>query len=666
MQTATLAGTLAFLLCLSHPMMTLLAATPQQPETGWLPIPPEELAIKESPAGPGAPALVLYREVRTDDVQSFESRYTRIKILSEEGREYGNVEIPYRPKVTWIEGIRARVVRPDGTSAGFNGQIYDRIVVKTRRFQFQAKVFSLPDVQVGSIIEYSYKVRWKKLPDVLQRLDSYIIQGVLSFGTATWDVQHELFTRRARFEIFPLPKVLLRWASQRLGQGTSPAPQPDGRVVLEVENVVGFQREEYMPPEAILKGRVFFFYVFGPAWSQELYWRSLGGQHAEFFEKFIGKSRKIERAVKELLGPNDSPEEKLRKIYSRVQTIRYLSYERMRSEKEQQRERLSENKSAEDVLAHGHADANEINLLFAAMVRAAGLEASIVEITARDDSLFRPQIWDPGQLDAMVISVKLGDQERFFDPATLFCPPQILPWEESIAQGIRIGPNGGTMVHTPLPESSSAVTERQASLKLLEDGTLQGKLIAAFFGQEALDRRLDSYSRDDSGRRKAIEDEVKAWLPAGASVEIHSIREWESSADPLQVECSVRIPHFAVSTGRRLLLPSSVFHSRREDPFRHAARQHPVYFRYPHQEKDDVTVELPADCRLEAIPPAFNDKREFGRVELTREAAGSTLRIRRHYVMDEFLFDVNLYNSLRAFFTATRTADDQKIVLEVR
>ena len=55
-------------------------------------------------------------------------------------------------------------------------------MVKARGFKYLAKSFPLPEVQVGSIIEYRYKRKW----------DPFFL------GTH-WLIQHTLFTRRAKF-----------------------------------------------------------------------------------------------------------------------------------------------------------------------------------------------------------------------------------------------------------------------------------------------------------------------------------------------------------------------------------------------------------------------------------------------------------------------------------
>src|SRR5271170_5806677 len=61
------------------------------------PISPDELKMTSEPLAPGAPAVILFREVDRDDNghTSHEDNYVKIKILTEDGRKYADVEIPF-------------------------------------------------------------------------------------------------------------------------------------------------------------------------------------------------------------------------------------------------------------------------------------------------------------------------------------------------------------------------------------------------------------------------------------------------------------------------------------------------------------------------------------------------------------------------------------------
>ncbi|HVW69926.1 MAG TPA: DUF3857 domain-containing protein, partial [Steroidobacteraceae bacterium] len=162
-----------------------LWALPQAWAEDWLPVTREELAMTQDPKAPGAPAVYLYREVNRDDSGDSEDFYARIKILTEEGRERANVHIAYGTARDSIRSIRARTIRPDGSIANFDGTVYDRPVVSGQDSKWMEKTFTLPDVQVGSIIEYRYRrqLAWMYIYD------------------SHWILSDDLFTHSARFSL---------------------------------------------------------------------------------------------------------------------------------------------------------------------------------------------------------------------------------------------------------------------------------------------------------------------------------------------------------------------------------------------------------------------------------------------------------------------------------
>jgi hypothetical protein len=124
----------------------------------WLPIDPADLKMTSEPKAPGAPAIYLYRQVDRKDLgrANTEHNWVRIKIFKEEGRESANVVIPYLSDNSSISNIGARTIHADGSIVNFDGKVFDKMVEKTKGLKFKAKVFTVPDVQVGSIVEYHF------------------------------------------------------------------------------------------------------------------------------------------------------------------------------------------------------------------------------------------------------------------------------------------------------------------------------------------------------------------------------------------------------------------------------------------------------------------------------------------------------------------------------
>lgn len=99
----------------------------------WPAIAPDDLKMTDLPQQKGAPAVVLLREEVANDPQNYHSVYVRIKILTEAGRRYADVEIPYSHRQFKIDGVSGRTIHADGTIVNFEGKVFDKMVLKERR-----------------------------------------------------------------------------------------------------------------------------------------------------------------------------------------------------------------------------------------------------------------------------------------------------------------------------------------------------------------------------------------------------------------------------------------------------------------------------------------------------------------------------------------------------
>jgi hypothetical protein len=136
-----------------------------QARADWPAIDPEDLRMTDLAQQKGAPAVVLLREEVADDLNNNHSVYMRIKVLNEKGKRYADVEIPYSRRQFRIDGVSGRTVHADGSIVTFSGKVFDKVVVKGKRgrgeeIRVHVKSFTLPDVQVGSILDFRYALRY--------------------------------------------------------------------------------------------------------------------------------------------------------------------------------------------------------------------------------------------------------------------------------------------------------------------------------------------------------------------------------------------------------------------------------------------------------------------------------------------------------------------------
>ena len=643
-----------------------VASLPAAGKDDWLPITPEELALKDNPASPGSAAMILYREASFDDSDRFSTYYYRIKVFTEVGRErYADVQILYREDLEYVDSIKARTIRPDGTVVEFAGPVYDKVLYKKRRTKYLVKAFSFPEAEVGSILEYKFTLRW---PDYV-------------FLVPRWTIQEQLYTRRARFHFRPYlagsyhlshsrssartyvkaPRVL--WTSYLPG-GQAPQVDEYNNVSLELANIPGFPEEDFMPPADQLKWRVEFFYIYADIQSVDDFWQREGKEWNEIVEKFIGKSKGVEREASSLVSGGDSAEARLKRLYARAQQVRNLTFARGKTEEEAKREKLKENKSAQDVLVNGYGTRSEVNRLFVALARAAGFPAAVARVSERDEFIFQKNLLDWEQLSGEVAVVAVEGKELYFDPGTPLCPFGLLAWEKSGVAGLRLDENGGVFIKTPVPEPGQAQVERQAELSLDAEGALTGTLRLAFHGRQALKRRGEASEEDEVARRQKLEDEVKGWLPPAAELELKQMSGWENAEEPLRAEFRLRLAGFASSTGRRWLVPASLFPAQWQERFQQTQRAQPIQLEFPFEHTDEIVIHLPAGAQVESLPKPQNRDSSLGRYELTLENAGDTLRVRRRLQVKGFAYSREFYSLLRGFFNAVRAGDGEQAVLQ--
>jgi hypothetical protein len=306
----------------------------------------------------------------------------------------------------------------------------------------------------------------------------------------------------------------------------------------------------------------------------------------------------------------------------------------------------------------------QLTWLYLALVRAAGFEAYGVWASDRRNYFFSPQLMDRTRLDANVVLVKLNGKDIYCDPGAAFTPFGLLTWPETGVQGLRLDKDGGTWVRTVLPESSASRTERRASLKLSDTGDLQGKLTVTFTGLESMRRRVEERNVDEADRKIFLEDQVKEYVPTASEVDLVNKPDWSDSALPLMAEFYLKVPGWASAAGRRALVPVGLFSATEKHLFDHANRIHPIYFEFPFEKVDDVSIEIPPGWQVTSLPPTQNQDGHVVAYTLKIENDKGMLHLNRKLRVDILLLEAKYYAALRNFFQVVRAGDEEQIVLQ--
>jgi hypothetical protein len=410
-----------------------------------------------------------------------------------------------------------------------------------------------------------------------------------------------------------------------------------------------------------LRYRVQFYYLEGV--QQEEFWKTEGKFWSKDVENFIGRKNGVSEAVSQTVSPADTAEQKAQKIYTFVTKLSNWSYEPSRTEQEEKALGIKLDRGAEDVLKQKGGSHDDLNELYAAMLRAAGIPASMMWVPSRDHNFFDPIFLSTRQLEAEIVIAQIDGKEVFLDPGSKFCPYGILDWRFSNVRGIRQKEGKGTeIVQSKLADYNHAMIQRMARLQMAADGRASGTLKVGFYGLEAMERRREAGKTDAEGRKKMLEDEIKTWLPGNSDAALTNSPNWDETEGHLVTEFKISCP-MAVGAGKRWIIPVHLFQVNETPRFTASERINSVYFEYLSREIDEVHVKVPEELEVESLPPNESTRLDYALYTTTqKKEQGNSVMGMRDLTMGGMLFPPTMYKEIKDFFDKVKAGDDQPVV----
>jgi hypothetical protein len=628
----------AAILILASASPALLTAQFQAPT-------PEELTMTADPKAPGASAVYLYYEEIADALQLTSSRFERIKVLTEKGKELATVSFPYELGVDKVVSIEGRTIHSDGTVIPLTEKSSDLTELKTKNYQLNSVVFTLPDVQIGSILEYRIKMRrddgWTYVP--------------------SWQVQRKYFVRKAHYAYRPSGSQHLMCTSQ-VGPSAKVVKGKGDWITLDIDDVPPEPDDDWMPPINALRWRVEFFASWAD--SGDKFWINTRQNWADWIREFTNPTGPIKNAVAQIVARGDTDEQKAQKLYAAVQKLDNTDFSRTKTEAERKKEKLKEIEKADDVWKNQSGSANDIALLYASMARAAGLKVSPVFVVNRDRALFDQNYLSGSQFDNDVVIVSLGGKDVYLDPGQKMCPFGRLHWKHTLATGLRLTDKGAEIESTPALTYKDSAVVRVANLTIDETGNLTGTVRFVMNGPAALHWRQLGLENDEEEVKKQFNESVRAYLPEGVQADFDHFIGLQDSNTNLVATIKVS-GTIGTVTGKRFFLPGFFLESRASHPFiAQDKRTIPVDVHYPMMEQDDVTYYLPPGFKVDSAPQDANSVwPDHAILKIHSSAIKDTITISRAFAHNFTILNPKEYPDLHDFYLKVAAADQQPLVL---
>ncbi|HEX2935821.1 MAG TPA: DUF3857 and transglutaminase domain-containing protein [Bacteroidales bacterium] len=487
-----------------------------QNPTKWGDVATDDLQMTTYANDPSAPAVVLsdYGRVTVGPrVEYF--RHVRIKILKDQGKNFATIEIPYRSfdrydQITQLQGQTFNI-NADGKVLKTKLKTSDMDELKTDEMH-RRKVFTLPDVKAGSVIEYRYTIRsldlvqpgnWYFQSVIPTRYSEYEINIPRNFdylvtyskgeqltNTAQQDYAariqwlYDRDIKDARRELYKQQDLLWESPSQRtrvyLNQGQTtrfkmkdvPAFKPEKGMEVFSDYYPSVKVHLYMVADNYR-----FFYR--PALiAARMDYASYSRSELRYQNQFLGhiaywlptwdeankawldqeemgmrlvKEFNYQPILSEALNGATTASDSINGITNWVK--QHVAWNGSFS--------VSSPHKLDHVLKKGNASSGEINLLLTALLQRAGFDAAPVLIRTRD--LGKPENMYPAkdQFNHLLCTIRVNGRNLFRDAATTQNDKGELPWYVKNAQGWILKKNGFGWVEI---EEISGIPKTEAQL----------------------------------------------------------------------------------------------------------------------------------------------------------------------------------------------------------
>lgn len=578
-------------LLLSTLSVLVPAAAAARVEVGWKPVEPADLALARSAIEPAADAEAVFWEVYVEDQSTAAGprtvfhHYVRVKVFNERGAaSQGTVNIPYRSG-TKIGGVKGRTIKPDGTIVPLKEDAeFDRVMVKASGVKIRNKSFVMPAVEPGAILEYRYRET---------REDALAHYLRLYF-------QRDTPVQSVTYHIKPLDAPGWVMRSRTFHGYASPfARRPDGFHSTTARRLPAFREEPFMPADDQVRMWMLVYYSPAGEVVPDEFWMKFAASVEHENNPAMKVTSAIRSAAREATAGVSDPREKLRRIYDWCRAkIRNRSDEAVLMT-EEERDRLQENKNASDALERGVGLGRDINLVFAAMCRAAEFEAYLARLADRTDVRFDPAFADGYFLRAHEVAVKLPDGWVLLDPGTPWAPFGRLRWQEEGVKALVCSAVQPTWVETPMAGPDYSRAERRGTFTLDAEGTLEGDVHIEYHGHWGAAERSDWLTEVPEKREQVLRDAVVGRLGT-AEITAVAFANGSDHEKPFDVRYHARVPGFAQRAGQRLLLQPAFFQHGAIPRFPASERIHPIDFSYAWASLDTVRIDLPEGWELES------------------------------------------------------------------
>jgi len=629
-----------------------------------------ELEEKVHPKDSSAPAAVLFRKGRTfftynRDV-GFSANHAceiKIKIYKKEGLKWANQKVLFyigyenlnEDRLQFQDAITYNLEK----GAIVKTKLENQGAFKQKINEYwKEKAITLPNVKVGSIIEYKYILRSEnlvKFPDFdiqyeipvnyfyykTEIPEFYIYKPILtggipleteskfSTGSTTFDNEHgksTSFTYR-QIEAFYSGKNIPALIEEPYVNNIE---NYRGRIIHELERVRMLEQ---------------------PVKDYALTWEGVAKTiyKDDSFGKQLNEKSFLVEDVKRLIGNVTSLNERLNLVFAYVQNK--MNWNGSRS--------YYTDKGIIKAYSEQTGNIAEINFILINMLRLAGVEVNpvLVSTTENGQAVYPTRTG----FNYVIAAAEIDGKQILLDAAHKYTTPNILPLNVLNWKG-RLIKNDGTSIEIDLDPLNPSKENFNVMVKIDREGKMNGQVRIMRTDYDAYQFRVENSEKSQENYLEKLEGQL-----GNLNISNYRTENQKSNLkDPLVETFSFTSNSQSDIIAGKIFVNPLLFFTRSKNPFNQEQRLMPVYFGYKSQEKYNINIEVPEGFAIESLPTPVKISSEDKVILYTINffAEGNKIQISCTKEINSSIFATNKYDGLKDIFQKVIASQNEKIVLK--
>lgn len=625
----------SWILCLLalQPLSLLAQKDKDKDIPAWGKVEKADLEMKTCSFDKDAEAMVLFdvAEMEGDISGRLEfTRHVRIKILKEKGFESANIHLPYISfkNIESIKKLTAQTYNLDA-SGNIVTAVLDKksIMEKKLNKRVTEQVFALPEVKVGSVIEYKYTMS--------------------TLSLKTWYFQHPIPVVYSRYRMdFPYQIEVYADLKCALPYKAETLPVKGDRIVkiYSMSNVPALRDEPFIScdDDYLQRMESRLIALTTPDGVRHNLTRSWPGIIKELMEDEdfgVQLKRNIPRTadLDQELSKVSSPYEKMKVIHHYVQkNMEWNGYTSIWA-LDGVRAAWKDKKGT----------TGEINLILVNLLKDAGLDAHPVLVSTRDNGMINTLIPGFDQFDKVMAYVNLEDHVYVLDASDKNTPTHLIPEEVMLSQGLVIEKLDTYQWGWKGLFNENTLQKNMIVLqgKISPEGEMKGEAYISSIDYERL-HRLPQY-------KKSKEDFIKAYYTdRNRDITVEDFTAENQDSDSLPFIQKFKFTQSIAGSGDYKYFTANMFSGLEKNPFVADARFSDVFFGVNQAYTIIGNFTIPEGYTFEELPKNIRMVMPDTSISMTRiaNASGNVVMVRINLEFKKAFYSTEEYADFREFY----------------